>query len=232
MPIGYAVTQAGLGYRAPQFWRLDPAVDGFMEKLTRYPKPYQVRKPDEGWGPDRSAAEVRARVTKAMDGPAGSKVYARSSDPQAPEFVMRKVMQTLGPEVVQAAMSQLGVDYRWAWADPRGDADGVSGFDCSGLTSWCYAQVDVALPHSADQQMHTVHTFEDRAALQRGDLVFYHVGRLGTGVADHVGIYAGTRTGIRMVVDASSYFDAVVYRAMDANPVLRFGYVTAVTGEH
>ena len=48
--------------------------------------------------------------------------------------------------VVSAALSQLGVPYKWAGSSPG------EGFDCSGLTMWAYAQVGVSLPHNASAQ--------------------------------------------------------------------------------
>jgi cell wall-associated NlpC family hydrolase len=82
-----------------------------------------------------------------------------------------------GSSVVSAALSQLGVPYKWAGSSPS------EGFDCSGLTMWAYAQVGVSLPHNASAQ-HGMGTPVDRANLQPGDLVFFN----GDG---HVGIYIG-----------------------------------------
>ena len=47
-------------------------------------------------------------------------------------------------------MSQVGVSYRFAASEP-----GVA-FDCSGLTSWAWAQAGVYLPHQSRQQYNTV----------------------------------------------------------------------------
>ncbi len=82
-----------------------------------------------------------------------------------------------GSAVVGAALSQLGVPYKWAGASPSG------GFDCSGLTMWAYAQVGVSLPHNAAMQ-HGMGTRIDRANLQPGDLVFFNGD-------NHMGMYIG-----------------------------------------
>jgi cell wall-associated NlpC family hydrolase len=82
-----------------------------------------------------------------------------------------------GSSVVSAALSQLGVPYKWAGASPS------EGFDCSGLTMWAYAQVGVSLPHNAAAQ-HSMGTPVDRSNLQPGDLVFFS----GDG---HMGMYIG-----------------------------------------
>ena len=82
-----------------------------------------------------------------------------------------------GSSVVGAALSQLGVPYKWAGASPG------EGFDCSGLTMWAYAQVGVSLPHNASAQ-HGMGTPVDRANLQPGDLVFFNGD-------SHEGMYIG-----------------------------------------
>ena len=79
--------------------------------------------------------------------------------------------------MVSAALSQLGVPYKWAGSSPG------EGFDCSGLTMWAYAQAGVSLPHNAAAQ-HGMGTPVDRSNLQPGDLVFF------TGDS-HMGMYIG-----------------------------------------
>jgi peptidoglycan DL-endopeptidase CwlO len=78
--------------------------------------------------------------------------------------------------VVGIAMQYLGVPYRWGGASP-------SGFDCSGLVMYVYAQVGVSLPHSSYAQ-YGMGSPVSRDQLQPGDLVFFD----GLG---HVGIYVG-----------------------------------------
>ncbi|MGO1056105.1 C40 family peptidase [Crossiella sp. CA198] len=41
---------------------------------------------------------------------------------------------------MRAALTQLGVPYRWGASNPG------RGFDCSGLTQWAYRQAGVAIP--------------------------------------------------------------------------------------
>jgi cell wall-associated NlpC family hydrolase len=78
--------------------------------------------------------------------------------------------------VVSIAERYLGVPYRWGGASP-------SGFDCSGLVMYVYAQVGVSLPHSSYAQ-YGMGSPVSRSDLQPGDLVFFD----GLG---HVGIYVG-----------------------------------------
>jgi peptidoglycan DL-endopeptidase CwlO len=79
---------------------------------------------------------------------------------------------------VAAAMSQLGVPYRFAAASP-----GVA-FDCSGLSSWAWSRAGVSLPHSSRAQAAML-TNISVADLQPGDLIFSH------NPVSHVGIYVG-----------------------------------------
>ena len=74
------------------------------------------------------------------------------------------------------AMGQIGVPYKWGGADP-------SGFDCSGLVMWSFAQVGISLPHSSYAQ-YGAGTHVSRDQLATGDLVFFDGG-------GHVGIYVG-----------------------------------------
>ena len=78
--------------------------------------------------------------------------------------------------VVGVALQYLGTPYVWAGASP-------SGFDCSGLVMYVYAQVGVSLPHSS-YAMWGEGVDVPKDQLQPGDIVFFD----GLG---HVGIYIG-----------------------------------------
>ena len=80
-------------------------------------------------------------------------------------------------QVVPIALQYLGIPYVWGGSSPS------TGFDCSGFTSYVFAQVGVYLPHHAASQysMGTPVPYDQLAA---GDLVFFS----GLG---HVGIYIG-----------------------------------------
>lgn len=83
------------------------------------------------------------------------------------------------PEVVAIAQRYLGVPYVWGGASP-------SGFDCSGLVMYVYAQIGIHLPHGATMQQ-AMSTPVPLGSLQPGDLVFFG----GPSFSHHVGIYVG-----------------------------------------
>jgi cell wall-associated NlpC family hydrolase len=88
---------------------------------------------------------------------------------------------TTGITAVSIADQFLGIPYRWGGADP------FTGFDCSGLTMYVYAQLGIQLPHyAADQWQMLPHV--DSSQLEPGDLVFFEPRSNGPG---HVGIFAG-----------------------------------------
>ncbi|HLK43767.1 MAG TPA: C40 family peptidase, partial [Thermoleophilia bacterium] len=86
---------------------------------------------------------------------------------------------SLGQQAVAIAEQYIGVPYVYGGASP-------SGFDCSGLTMYVYAQLGVSLPHNAAAQYESLpHISESQ--LQPGDLVFF----FGLG---HVAMYVGGGT--------------------------------------
>ncbi|GAA2646683.1 C40 family peptidase [Paractinoplanes durhamensis] len=88
-------------------------------------------------------------------------------------------MLVRGRRVVAAAGAQRGKPYRHGAQGPRA-------FDCSGLTTYVYRSVRVALPRTANAQFHAAKPVS-RATAQPGDLVFWVHGKH----AYHVGVYAG-----------------------------------------
>jgi cell wall-associated NlpC family hydrolase len=81
--------------------------------------------------------------------------------------------------VVSIAMQYLGVPYKWGGASP------LTGFDCSGLVQYVFAQVGISLPHYTVSQWNYAGAVPvPKNQLQPGDLVFFNG-------LDHVGIYIG-----------------------------------------
>lgn len=104
---------------------------------------------------------------------------AAAEDSEAAAFVANYPAPSgMAGVAIQAALSQLGVPYRYATASP-----GVS-FDCSGLTYYAWAQAGVSLPRNSRMQADSVPRVPIAAA-QPGDLLFYY------SPISHVGIYLG-----------------------------------------
>ncbi|MET8857161.1 MULTISPECIES: NlpC/P60 family protein [unclassified Streptomyces] len=77
-----------------------------------------------------------------------------------------------------AAQSVIGSPYVYG-------ASGPSSFDCSGLTSWAYAQAGVTIPRTSEAQANAGTRIYSQSDLQVGDLVIFY------GDQHHVGLYAG-----------------------------------------
>lgn len=88
-------------------------------------------------------------------------------------------------EVVQIGLTYVGVPYVWGGSTP-------SGFDCSGLTQYVYAEAGVSIPRTSRGQF-TIGAYvpPDRLDLLRpGDLVFFGYDGDAAKI-HHVGIYIG-----------------------------------------
>lgn len=110
---------------------------------------------------------------------------AQASLAGVPTFLAPDVLpptNTLGGQAVALAYSFLGVPYVWAGASP-------TGFDCSGLTMYVYAQLGIKLGHYTGFQYYEGrHVSRDE--LQPGDLVFFSANS--SGVPQHEGMYVGS----------------------------------------
>ncbi|MGB2952020.1 MAG: C40 family peptidase [Gaiellaceae bacterium] len=87
----------------------------------------------------------------------------------------------IGARAVAIAEQFLGVPYLWGGASP------ATGFDCSGLTMFVYAQLGIGLIHYAAAQLHEGYPVPPDL-LMPGDLVFFDPSFGGPG---HVGMYIG-----------------------------------------
>jgi cell wall-associated NlpC family hydrolase len=118
-----------------------------------------------------------APLTTAPASTAQATTTTASASPfSTPSPVLTGPLPAGHPEAAQIALQYLGIPYLWGGASP-------SGFDCSGLVTYVFAQLGVSLPHFAAAQWDfgvpvTI------GQLQPGDLVFFDG-------LDHVGIYLG-----------------------------------------
>jgi len=106
------------------------------------------------------------------------------------------------------AEGKVGAPYRWGAIGPRA-------FDCSGLVTFAYRAARAPLNVRTTSQLWNVGAHVQRAALQRGDIVWVWDARRG-----HVGMYLGAgryvhapspgrRVTIAALPSASHYFGAV-----------------------
>jgi cell wall-associated NlpC family hydrolase len=124
----------------------------------------------------RFAAHAATRAPVAL---APIPYQALAFDPQA--WLHGNTASPTGASAVQIAEHYLGVPYRWGGAAPS------TGFDCSGLMQFVYAQLGVSLPHYAAAQFAEFPKL-DPTQLQPGDLVFFEPKLDGPG---HVALYLG-----------------------------------------
>ena len=103
----------------------------------------------------------------------------RSPAPPAPSSV--PMTETLPADgVVATALTLRGVPYRNGGSDP-------TGFDCSGLVQWVFAQNGIRMPREVRQQFQ-LGTLVDRSRVRPGDLLFFETVSDG---ASHVGLAIG-----------------------------------------
>jgi peptidoglycan DL-endopeptidase CwlO len=118
----------------------------------------------------QATAQAQSSTSAGNDGSGAPTSLAAANPPPVPQGV---------GGAIQAAESQIGVPYVWGGESPG------SGFDCSGLVQWSYAQAGIGLPRtSGAQYAATVHI--PLADIEPGDLLFY-----GPGGDEHVAMYVG-----------------------------------------
>lgn len=109
--------------------------------------------------------------------------------------------QSQGDRIVSIAKSKIGSPYVYGAAGPNA-------FDCSGFTSWVYAQVGKQIPRTSGAQASAGRKVAI-SDLQPGDIVVYYSG------ASHVAIYAGNG----QIIDALNSGTPVGYRPLNYMPI-------------
>lgn len=86
-------------------------------------------------------------------------------------------------QLVSIAHSALGVPYVYAGSS-------MSGFDCSGFTSWVYRQVGISIPRSTSGY-YNAGVGVSRSEMKPGDVICMDARQRGGSSITHVGIYVG-----------------------------------------
>ncbi|WP_309133864.1 NlpC/P60 family protein [Cellulomonas sp.] len=119
---------------------------------------------------------------------------AASTEAAAPQAANNPIPQSVsGNAVLEVAARYVGVPYVSGGSTP-------DGFDCSGFTSYVYAQLGINLPRTSSAQRNAG-TVVSRADAQPGDLIWS---------PGHIGIYAGGD----MMIDAPRPGKTVQFRSI------------------
>ena len=135
-----------------------------------------------------TSSKTSSSASSSASASAKSTTAAPSSTPAA---------KTRGQIAVDAALTKLGYRYIYGAAGPNA-------FDCSGLTSWAWAQAGVSIPHSSSAQSGYPYVPLDQ--LQPGDLVTYY------SPVHHVALYIGNGQIIDASTESKPIFITSVYR--------------------
>lgn len=139
-----------------------------------------------------SSQGADAAVLPQADGsgdsaPAAGAANAPTGDAASPKAMI----------AIQAALSKLGMPYRYG-------ATGPNVFDCSGLTSWAWAQAGVSLPRTSSGQASL--PVVPLSELQPGDLITYY------SPTHHVALYIGNGQIIHASTEGKPVYITSMYR--------------------
>ncbi|WP_367183087.1 C40 family peptidase [uncultured Cellulomonas sp.] len=149
-----------------------PAVTVVKDPPPPPPPPKVVAPKPRAAAASRSAQ--RAPVAAAAAQPA---TESSAAEPAAEPVGAAAPASANGNAIVEIASRYVGVPYLWGGSTP-------SGFDCSGYTSYVFAQVGIKLPRTSSAQRN-VGTVVPRSEAQPGDLIW---------TPGHIAIYAGGNT--------------------------------------
>ncbi len=139
-----------------------------------------------------SAPQQPAAAPASVDPAAAAASAAAVGNAKLPPEILGPVQDAIaagnvpGPKALAAieeASKYIGTDYKWGGSTPQ------TGFDCSGLMQWSYAQSGVQIPRVTYTQIEAANGTEvaDKQSLKPGDLVFFS----NAGDVHHVGMYLG-----------------------------------------
>ncbi|MEH0422591.1 C40 family peptidase [Streptomyces sp. B21-083] len=165
----------------------------------------------------RKKKEVQGRLAEAQkllnSMTAAEKAALAAADARASRASERSALDDSGGGAVTgragsayaAAQSVIGSPYVYG-------ASGPGSFDCSGLTSWAFAQAGIQIPRTSQEQANAGTRIYSQSDLQVGDLVIFYSDH------HHVGFYAGNG----QVLHAPRTGTVVRYESIDNMP-FQFG---------
>ncbi|WP_393916493.1 C40 family peptidase [Halostreptopolyspora alba] len=134
--------------------------------------------------PDTDLAELRDELTDTLGEDVSLQLLAEDPEAAPSEPGGAPVGESTVEDMISAAESQIGVPYVWGGETPQ------SGFDCSGLVQWAFAQTGVSVPRVTHDQW-WAGTHVDYADAERGDLIFWRNDPTAPDYISHVAIYLG-----------------------------------------
>ena len=184
-------TNAALDVSGDVQWSADSSAQaGVSVEKKAEPAPAAPATPAADTTKDKAEAEETPAATQNES---ESESSSSSSAAATPAETPAPTANTHASSVAALAMQYVGVPYVWGGSSP-------SGFDCSGLVSYVYAQFGVSLPHQSEG-IRAAGTVVSASEARPGDVVWW---------PGHVGIYMGNG----MMVDAANESLGVQYAAV------------------
>ena len=186
-------TNAALDVSGDVQWSADSSAQaGVSVEKKAEPAPAATATPAADTTKDKAEAEETPAATQNES---ESESSSSSSAAATPAETPAPTANTHASSVAALAMQYVGVPYVWGGSSP-------SGFDCSGLVSYVYAQFGVSLPHQSEG-IRAAGTVVSASEARPGDVVWW---------PGHVGIYMGNG----MMVDAANESIGVQYASVYA----------------
>lgn len=184
-------TNAALDVSGDVQWSADSSAQaGVSVEKKAEPAPAATATPAADTNKDKDKAEAEEETTTATQNESESE---SSSSTTTQAETPAPAASASASSVAALAMQYVGVPYVWGGSSP-------SGFDCSGLVSYVYAQFGVSLPHQSEG-IRAAGTVVSASEARPGDVVWW---------PGHVGIYMGNG----MMVDAANESLGVQYAAV------------------
>ena len=183
-------TNAALDVSGDVQWSADSSAQaGVSVEKKAEPAPAATATPAADTTKDKAEAEETPAATQNESESESSSSTTTQAETPAP------AASASASSVAALAMQYVGVPYVWGGSSP-------SGFDCSGLVSYVYAQFGVSLPHQSEG-IRAAGTVVSASEARPGDVVWW---------PGHVGIYMGNG----MMVDAANESIGVQYASVYA----------------